>query len=98
MLSIILTTNFAFAQSDFKPDWFLFDPAVIKNDRTEPVLYKTKMPEDVTDVQIRLENGGVVKLDNDGQGIWSATLFAQEVLFGYGPEDVNHNLLDFLIL
>lgn len=96
MLSIILTTNFAFAQAAIKPEWYLFDPAVIKNDRTEPVLYKTKMPEDVTDVQIRLENGSVVNLDNDGQGIWSVTLFAPEVLFGYGPEDVNHNFVGFL--
>ena len=96
MLSIILTTNFAFAQAAIEPEWFLFDPAVIKNDRTEPVLYKTKMPEDVTGVQIRLENGSVVNLDNDGQGIWSVTLFAPEVLFDYGSEDVNHNFVGFL--
>jgi len=37
-----------------------------------------------------------VPLSNEGGGVWSVTLTAQQVLFGYGLDSANHNFVGFL--
>ncbi len=76
--------------------WFRFDPAVVQPDRTEPVVFKALINGNPSSVQFVLAAGGTVPLSNDGGGVWTVTLTAQQVLFGYLPDNANHNFVGFL--
>jgi hypothetical protein len=76
--------------------WFRFDPIAVRPDRTEPVVYKALINGNPSSVQFVLAAGGTVPLSNEGGGVWSVTLTAQQVLFGYLPENANHNFVGFL--
>jgi hypothetical protein len=76
--------------------WFRFDPVAVRRDRTEPVVYKALINGNPSSVQFVLAAGGTVPLSNEGGGVWSVTLTAQQVLFGYLPENANHNFVGFL--
>src|SRR5678816_1452270 len=71
--------------------WFRFDPIAVRPDRTEPVVYKALINGNPSSVQFVLAAGGTVPLSNEGGGVWSVTLSAQQVLFGYLPDNANHN-------
>jgi FG-GAP-like repeat len=76
--------------------WFRFDPVVVRPDRTEPVVYKTLITGNPSSVQFTLADGRTAPLSNEGGGVWSVTLTAQQVLFGYGLDSANHNFVGFL--
>ena len=76
--------------------WFRFDPVAVGRDRTEPVVFKALINGNPSSVQFVLAAGGTVPLSNEGSGVWSVTLSAQQVLFGYLPDNANHNFVGFL--
>ena len=76
--------------------WFRFDPIAVRRDRTEPVVYKALINGNPSSVEFVLAAGGTVPLSNEGGGVWSLTLTARQVLFGYLPENANHNFVGFL--
>jgi len=76
--------------------WFRFDPIAVRTDRTEPVVYKALITGNPSSVQFTLADGRTVPLSNEGGGVWSVTLTAQQVLFGYLPENANHNFVGFM--
>ena len=85
------------AQAQSNPvSWFRFDPIAVRRDRTEPVVYKALITGNPSSVQFVLAAGGTVPLSNEGGGVWSVTLSAQQVLFGYLPDNANHNFVGFL--
>jgi hypothetical protein len=78
--------------------WFFFDPTVIRSDRSDPVVFKAQIEGSPSSVQLELAAGGTLNLSRGGRGLWSITLAAPQVLFGYQAEDANHNFVGFLDL
>src|SRR5262245_48633647 len=90
----LVLVNAAFAQIELK--WFSFDPAVVRTTATESVNLRVKIDSVPSSVQLQLADGTNTGLIDAGDGTWGVTLTAAQALFGYQPDDANHNFVGFL--
>jgi hypothetical protein len=75
-----------------------FDPIVVNPRIAEAVAFKLRAPASVDSAVIDLAGGGTVTLTPSGPNLFCAMLTPAQVLFGYQPDDAQHNFVGFLNL
>jgi hypothetical protein len=76
--------------------WYTFDPLAVGKTGTAGAKFSVLLEGSPTSARFDLVNGETVALSAAGGGIWTANLSHAQLLFGYGPEDVNRNFVGFL--
>lgn len=76
--------------------WFFFEPAVIRLDSNEPLDFRVKLGGNPSSVELQFADGEAESLTEQGDGVWKISVSAAQALFGYQPDDVNHNFVGFL--
>ena len=76
--------------------WYTFDPLAVPKTGTAGAKFSVLLEGTPTSARFDLANGETVALSAAGGGVWTANLSHAQLLFGYGPEDVNRNFVGFL--
>jgi hypothetical protein len=72
--------------------WYEMTPVVVDPNVVQDVALEVQTSGSPIDgVKLRLANGGIVMLNNNGGGLFSTVLTHAQVLFGYAADDYNHN-------
>lgn len=94
LAGVLCTATTAFAAVTMR--WYTFDPLAIQKTGTAGAKFSTLLEGTPTAAHFDLANGQSVALSAGSGGVWTADLSHAQLLYGYGPADVNRNFVGFL--
>jgi len=75
-----------------------FDPLVLSPRFPAPVELRVRTDGSIDSAEVELAAGGTLPLSPSGREFYVATLTPSQALYGYGPDDAQHNFVGFLNL